>query len=182
MTCQQQQQVPSDLCFCTFSYKSIININPHQQQPKVVFITDMLREKVKADIVDDEKGTFLFPRAPVPFHGLSLFIENERDTILEYVAEFLEFKYGASSPRVLKSFVQTLQKNLMKQKEEQSSIQILFARLCGVVDPPCPENALDYMNHELLEQIWKMRSNSGPLGDKRKFPGISSYYKTNFSR
>jgi hypothetical protein len=52
---------------------------------------------MKADDVDDAKG-------------------NERDSILEYVAEYLVFKYGVTAPKTLKSFVQTLQQNVLKPK------------------------------------------------------------------
>jgi hypothetical protein len=45
----------------------------------------LFREKIKADLIDDQN-------------------DNARDSIMEYVAEFLEFKYGASSSRTLKVF------------------------------------------------------------------------------
>jgi hypothetical protein len=52
---------------------------------------------MKADDVDDAKG-------------------NERDSVVEYVAEYLLFKYGVTAPKTLKSFVQTLQQNVLKPK------------------------------------------------------------------
>jgi hypothetical protein len=46
----------------------------------------------------------------------------------------------------------------------------MFTRLCGVIDPPYAVGALDHLCHNLYQRIWKLKSNAGPCGDKRKFP------------
>jgi len=118
----------------------------------ISFVVEILKEKMKADRIDDKAN-------------------NPRDSILEYVAEYIEFKFGSKTgPKQLKTLVQALQKNVSKPKNQRDSFLYLFTRLCGVLHPELPEAAVDFLVHNLLERILAMKNTSGGNGDKRKFP------------
>jgi hypothetical protein len=116
------------------------------------FIVEILQEKLKADRIDDREN-------------------NPRDCLLEYVGEYIDFKFGSNmGPKMLKTLVQALQKNVCKSKDQQHPFLYFFTRLCGVLHPQLPESATDFLCHHLLEPVLALKNTSGSNGDKRKFP------------
>jgi len=117
------------------SFKQTINL-----------IFEIYQKKVKADKADDD-------------------VNNARDDMLDFVKDFMEFKYGKNA-RVWKSLCRTLQANSPKKQEERNAFFHIFTRFLGVSIDSLDQQALDF-SMDALRDLLEIKE---VASDKNKFP------------
>jgi hypothetical protein len=110
-------------------------------------IYDILLKKIKADKADDD-------------------INNARDDLLDFVKDFMEFKYGQNA-RVWKSLCRTLQANTVK-KENRNEFLHTFTRFLGTTLDCLDQAALDFSMNAFRDLV-EIKEAQAP-NDKVKFP------------
>jgi hypothetical protein len=116
------------------------------ERSALTLIVEILSKKLKADEIDDKNN-------------------NERDSMVDFVKDFMEFKYGGVF-RAWKSLVKCMQKNVKANLKDRNELLYHFTRMCKVIYPSLDNCASDY-TMDMFKTIQPLLEKGA---DKIKYP------------